>query len=97
MARAALRRGQATPPVTTQSLSTLRVVAGEDADAYADVRERYLRPRRAHLDALLRMATYSAGDMPANHSARDSHRGFRNMTAHLHRRCRPTFDSPKRQ
>jgi hypothetical protein len=40
-------------------LNVLSSLNGEDA--YADVRERYLRPRRAHLVALLRMATYSAG------------------------------------
>jgi hypothetical protein len=31
---------------------TLRLVAGKDADAYADVRERYLRPHCAHLVTL---------------------------------------------
>lgn len=39
MVRAALRRVQATPQVTTRSLSAVRLVAGEDADVCADVRE----------------------------------------------------------
>ncbi len=39
---------------------TLRLSAGEDAEAYAQVRE-HLRPHSAQLVALLRMAAYSAG------------------------------------
>jgi hypothetical protein len=35
---------------------TLRLAAGEDASAYAEVRERHLRPHRRNLVALLRMA-----------------------------------------